>query len=105
MNRTYWVVVFTLAWNVCQAQGVLSAVPENDGEPQRTDPFPKRCAFKDPASTLLHCRGGDVINVPVESASAICNMREQIVSYRNEHGKSWVLCIAREQLRTEQESP
>jgi hypothetical protein len=104
MNRIYWLIAFSLAWNVCQAQGVLSGVPET-GETHRADPFPKRCAFKDPASTLLHCQGGDVINVPVESASAICNMREQIVPYQNEQGKSWVLCIAREQLRTEQGSP
>lgn len=104
MNRIYWVIALTLAWNLCQAQKVLSAVPEG-GETQRTDPFPERCIFKDPERTLLHCQGGDVINVPIESASAICNMREQIVPYRNEQGKTWVLCIARDQLRTERESP
>lgn len=104
MQRIGWTIAFFLFWNLCQAQTVLPVTPA-DSKAGHTDPFPTRCAFQDPSRTLLHCQGGDVINVPVESASAICNMREQIVPYRNAQGKSWVLCIAREQLRTEQGSP
>ena len=101
MNRALWILSLVLVSTVCQGQGVLSAVPDT-GKAQHPDPFPRRCAFENPAETLLRCQAGDVINVPVESASAICNMREQIVPYRNEQGKSWVLCVARGELRTEE---
>ena len=70
-------------------------------EPYQPDPFNTRCEHANPAEILLHCGAGDVIDVPVEAASAICDMREQIVTYKNQKNESRALCIARGQLRTQ----